>query len=330
MSELWRKSLRTLRDDFAFERQQRREIHHLLVETTLRSIRTLTEANWQRLGLNQPFVFASASIHNWPWWLDVPPDDQWRDELPVTSVEVTPLDVDFSPGSRVRQEIYFGEDCTAFRGLVAKASAVIKGIPTEELTQAGIADAQGHWTWALHSLGWECRPGSLLQASRWVWRGNNRVQFQPGDQFWRWLEQQRQINPLDSNAPVPPDRFYSSLGTETHRDDACAASIAAIDLLLDGNAGKAALLKQSSPALPLPSADIKSVLSKEALALAALVENPGWSDQQIANAAGCNRKSLYRMEKFRQAKRAMRSSVPGGQKDERDGTIEAWDEEKTE
>jgi hypothetical protein len=45
-------------------------------------------------------------------------------------------------------------------------------------------------------------------------------------------------------------------------------------------------------------------LSKEAKAVAALVDNPGWTDAQIAEAAGCHVKSLYRFQNFVRARDA--------------------------
>lgn len=69
-------------------------------------------------------------------------------------------------------------------------------------------------------------------------------------------------------------------------------------------------------------------LSKEALALAVLVDHPDWTHKRIAEAAGCHEKSLNRMKKFMAAKAALeqgQSGIPRGSK-AKDGTIEAWDE----
>lgn len=69
-------------------------------------------------------------------------------------------------------------------------------------------------------------------------------------------------------------------------------------------------------------------LSKEAKALAALIDHPEWSDQQIANAAGCKRESLYRMKRFTSAKAKLREGkggMPRGRKDGGSGRVEAWD-----
>jgi hypothetical protein len=69
-------------------------------------------------------------------------------------------------------------------------------------------------------------------------------------------------------------------------------------------------------------------LSKEAKALAALADHPRWTDEQIAQAAGCNRQSLYRMKKFVAAKRLLkagRDTLPAGTKDGETGEVQAWD-----
>jgi len=73
---------------------------------------------------------------------------------------------------------------------------------------------------------------------------------------------------------------------------------------------------------------LKAILSKEAKALAALVDHPDWTDTQIAEAAGCSRASLYRMKKFVAAKRALeggRDQLPAGRKHRTTGEVEAWD-----
>ena len=71
----------------------------------------------------------------------------------------------------------------------------------------------------------------------------------------------------------------------------------------------------------------KPALSKQAKALAALVDHPDWSDEEIADAAGCHPKSLYRMQKFVDA-RALQKAMgtpPPGKKDGETGDVEAWD-----
>jgi len=68
-------------------------------------------------------------------------------------------------------------------------------------------------------------------------------------------------------------------------------------------------------------------LSKESLAIAALVDHPDWTDEQIATAAGCNRTSLYRWPKFKEARALLQqgSSPPQGTKNGETGDMEAWD-----
>lgn len=56
-------------------------------------------------------------------------------------------------------------------------------------------------------------------------------------------------------------------------------------------------------------------VDKETLALATLALHPEWSDIQIAKAAGCNRTSLYRWEKYSQAREILnqnKNSLPRG------------------
>ncbi|HEV2293548.1 MAG TPA: helix-turn-helix domain-containing protein [Tepidisphaeraceae bacterium] len=83
---------------------------------------------------------------------------------------------------------------------------------------------------------------------------------------------------------------------------------------------------------PVPSqgrASGQEAISKEAKAIALLLQHPDWSDQQIAEAAGCSRTSLYRWSKFVAARALLkkgRDRLPKGQKDAERGTTEAWDE----
>jgi hypothetical protein len=49
----------------------------------------------------------------------------------------------------------------------------------------------------------------------------------------------------------------------------------------------------------------KPRISKEAMALAALADHPDWSDEQIAELAGCSRSSLYRMPRYAMARQAL-------------------------
>ncbi len=84
-------------------------------------------------------------------------------------------------------------------------------------------------------------------------------------------------------------------------------------------------------AMPAVSANENpaKALSKEAKALAALADHPNWTDGQIAQAAGCDRRSLYRMKKFVAAKGMLKDGkdlMPKGRKDGQTGEVEAWDE----
>ncbi len=74
--------------------------------------------------------------------------------------------------------------------------------------------------------------------------------------------------------------------------------------------------------------EAKPELTKEARALATLVEHPEWSDIKIAKEAGCHVRSLYRWKAFtgaRVAQKEVKADIPKGSKSS-DGTIEAWDE----
>jgi hypothetical protein len=80
--------------------------------------------------------------------------------------------------------------------------------------------------------------------------------------------------------------------------------------------------ESSAPNTP----DAAATLSKDARALAALADHPDWTDKQIAKAAGCNVKSLYRMKSFTTAKAALkqgRDDMPKGSKS-KEGEVEAW------
>jgi hypothetical protein len=46
-------------------------------------------------------------------------------------------------------------------------------------------------------------------------------------------------------------------------------------------------------------------ISKEAMALAALADHPDWSDERIAEMAGCSRSSLYRMPRYMMARQML-------------------------
>jgi hypothetical protein len=73
----------------------------------------------------------------------------------------------------------------------------------------------------------------------------------------------------------------------------------------------------------------KAAMSKKAKALAALADNPEWTDEKIAAAAGCHVKSLYRWDEYTRARAILRDGrgvMPKGTKDKDTGDIEAWDE----
>jgi hypothetical protein len=78
------------------------------------------------------------------------------------------------------------------------------------------------------------------------------------------------------------------------------------------------------------SADDAEKASLEARALAMLVDHPDWSDTRIADTLGCNRGSLYRLEKYKAARQQMKldgtGSTAHGSK--ADGRLEAWDAEQ--
>lgn len=90
-------------------------------------------------------------------------------------------------------------------------------------------------------------------------------------------------------------------------------------------------LSRNVPALPPaatePPPPASGRPSKEALALAVLADHPDWSDTKIADAAGCNRTTLYTFRKFMAAREILRegrNNRPRGRKLS-NGTIEAWD-----
>jgi hypothetical protein len=116
-----------------------------------------------------------------------------------------------------------------------------------------------------------------------------------------------------------------------------------IKAVLNKLEGKFLALQQRELVIPqaAPLAAVKSAavaakaparsLTKKAKALAALVDHPGWTDEQIAAAAGCHVKSLYRWEDFKRARAAMRSgrdAIPTGTKNDGTGDVEAWDDDE--
>lgn len=76
----------------------------------------------------------------------------------------------------------------------------------------------------------------------------------------------------------------------------------------------------------------KTSTSKKARALASLVDHPDWTDEQIAQAAGCHVKSLYRWKDYARARELLRrgrGNVPRGSKDSETGDVEAWDDDES-
>lgn len=69
-------------------------------------------------------------------------------------------------------------------------------------------------------------------------------------------------------------------------------------------------------------------MDRESRALGILVDHPDWAMTRIAKEVGCDRRRLYDMPKFKDARDALKSGkaeFPRGQKDA-DGNIEAFDE----
>ena len=69
-----------------------------------------------------------------------------------------------------------------------------------------------------------------------------------------------------------------------------------------------------------------SPLKKEDMALGTLAHYPEWSDTKIADYIDCARTSLYRMERFKAARRVLKArkrDIPRGRKDGTTGTVEA-------
>jgi hypothetical protein len=70
-------------------------------------------------------------------------------------------------------------------------------------------------------------------------------------------------------------------------------------------------------------------LSKEALAIAALKDHPGWTHKAIASAAGCHEKTLFKFPAYMAARELLAKSkenIPRGYKDS-DGSLESWRDE---
>ena len=90
---------------------------------------------------------------------------------------------------------------------------------------------------------------------------------------------------------------------------------------------KAALgLTSETPAGALPVNE--GQMSGEARAVGVLAQHPDWTDKQVARAAGVHPKSLYRYQRFKIARGALKDSgqgdLPRGFKTE-DGVIEAYE-----
>jgi len=74
-----------------------------------------------------------------------------------------------------------------------------------------------------------------------------------------------------------------------------------------------------------PAVNDPPPLTREAKALALLVEHPGWSNTKIAERVPCNRTTLYRWPRFmaaRDQQEAARLERAKGMK--KDGRVEAW------
>jgi len=83
---------------------------------------------------------------------------------------------------------------------------------------------------------------------------------------------------------------------------------------------------------PAPAAGLKAAMSNKAKALAALIDHPDWTDEQIAQAVGCHVKSLYRWEDYVSARKLMRrgrGNMPRGSKDPETKAVDAWDDDKS-
>jgi hypothetical protein len=88
--------------------------------------------------------------------------------------------------------------------------------------------------------------------------------------------------------------------------------------------------RQKIPASGGKTGDIQNdkALTKEALALAMLVEHPDWPDTKIAKAVGVSRTTLYDWSNFKKAKETLKQGknhLPKGSKDGKTGKMEAWE-----
>jgi hypothetical protein len=78
-----------------------------------------------------------------------------------------------------------------------------------------------------------------------------------------------------------------------------------------------------------PQSDKPGKMNKQACALAVKTQHPDWTDAQIAKAAGCHVKSLYRWKLFTAAKDLLkggRADLPLGRKP-KDEPMEAWEDQ---
>lgn len=75
------------------------------------------------------------------------------------------------------------------------------------------------------------------------------------------------------------------------------------------------------------AAALTGELTGEEKALALLVGHSGWSDTRIAKAVPCSRTTLYKWQRYRNARKALeanRDRLPKGSKDGETGNVEAW------
>lgn len=72
--------------------------------------------------------------------------------------------------------------------------------------------------------------------------------------------------------------------------------------------------EHDKPPAPAQAGDGQPALDKESVVLGLLVKNPDWTDKRIAEAAGIQRTSLYRMPRFVQARAALRGQGRAGRR----------------
>lgn len=103
---------------------------------------------------------------------------------------------------------------------------------------------------------------------------------------------------------APPWTWAGGDRYQEHRDDLLAI-VAEVRRLVEG--GACVVAEVQPVAAKSEEARAKRHKGKQAHCLAILAMHPEWSDERIAKEAGVNRTSLYRMEKFMQARKAQRS-----------------------